>query len=106
VITTKRRRRKKQWASWSDEQRAAAIVTAMTPLLELFAVCDDVFSEDDALTTPAMMRTTVGRVYEQYKKARAELDPGWTGHERPRRPMTRRVGDRRARSRAVQRDLG
>jgi hypothetical protein len=104
-----RRRRRAKFKSWSAERRAEAALDALVPLLELFSTVDDVFTEDDALTSDQARRTTIGRVYEQWKRTRAALDPEWHPDVRPRRPLSRRVGDRKARDRQisqVERELG
>jgi hypothetical protein len=44
------------------------------PLLELFSMCDDTFTEDEALTREHA-QITAGRIYEQWKKTRSSLDP-------------------------------
>lgn len=44
------------------------------PLLELFSMCDDTFTEDQALTREHA-QITAGRIYEQWKKTRSSLDP-------------------------------
>lgn len=60
------------------------LIAAVTPLLELFAVCDDVFTEDEALTTAR--KVTLGRIYEQWQKTRKHFDPEFVAaeHRRPR----------------------
>ena len=45
-------------------------------LLEHFAVANDTFTEDDALTS-SKRQMTVGRLYESWKKARTAMDPGF-----------------------------
>lgn len=61
------------------------LIAAVTPLLDLFAVCDDVFTEDEALTTARQV--SLGRIYEQWQKTRLHFDPEFVPaeHRRPRR---------------------
>lgn len=61
------------------------LVAAVTPLLELFAVCDDVFTEDEALTTARQV--TLGRIYEEWQRTRLYFDPTFVAaeHRRPRK---------------------
>jgi hypothetical protein len=69
----------------TSEQRAQALIEATEPLLDLFATMDAVFTEDDAMTEHA--RTSLGRCYEAWKRARAALDDDWNPDARPRRTM-------------------
>lgn len=91
--------------------QARALVNATEPLLELFALVDDVFTEDDAMD-PSKRQIGMGRIYEQWKRTRAALDPSWDPAEVGRRRMGRawkRRGDRQedeTRARAVQEALG
>lgn len=64
------------------------MLAAVVPLLELFAMVDDVFTEDDALD-PSKRQMSLGRIYEQWKRTRAALDPGWDHDARPRRRLGR-----------------
>lgn len=73
-------------------------------------MCDDVFTEDDALS-PEKRQISLGRIYEEWKRVRGELDPGWTPADTPRRtlrgPMRRSERlEQEGRMRSVQRDLG
>lgn len=75
------------------------LLFCMQPMLALFAICDDVFTEDDALS-PEMRRTTLGRIYEEWKRCRKAIDPDFQVEDvlRPRgsgRVPTRRAGSRR-----------
>jgi hypothetical protein len=65
-------------------------VAATEPLLALFAVCDDVFTEEDALD-PAHQRQTIGRIYEEWKRTRKHFDPEFhmQDHLRPRKTRNR-----------------
>lgn len=54
-------------------KQARAIIYSVRPLLELFAVVDAVFTEEDALTTHKQV--TLGRIYEEWKRCRTALDP-------------------------------
>lgn len=62
-------------------------------LLSLFAMVDAVFTEDDALSS-SKRRMTLGRIYEEWKRCRAVLDPEFDPkeHVRPPRYGTVRVG--------------
>lgn len=60
--------RKKAFAAYR------ATKPVMDPLLELFAVVDDVCQEPD-LFEPAKYRATLGRIYRQWLKTRTALDP-------------------------------
>ena len=51
-----------------------SVLNALPPLLELFAVVDDVFTEDEAFA-PENLRAGLGRIYRQWKKSRKVLDP-------------------------------
>lgn len=55
------------------------------PLLSMFAMCDDVFTEDDALIDPTKAKMGLGRIYEEWKRCRTKLDPGFV-HEPDVRP--------------------
>lgn len=49
--------------------RSEDLEAAVRPLLELFSVVDDVFTEDGAFKSPAM-RQGFGRIYRQWKQTR------------------------------------
>jgi hypothetical protein len=76
----------RQFSAMSLEQRANALVAATGPLLELFAVVDDVFTEHDAMAADKR-RMTLGRIYEQWKRTRAQLDPEFKDHDPDRKPL-------------------
>lgn len=76
-------------------QRANALIAVTAPLLELYAVVNDVFTEDDALSADKR-QISLGRIYEQWKRCTAKLDPDW------RDPVATTVLDA-ARSRDAQR---
>jgi type VI protein secretion system component VasF len=59
------------------------LVAAVTPLLELFAMLDAVFTEDDALTINR--RVSLGRCYEAWQTCRKAFDPDFVSAE-ARRP--------------------
>lgn len=46
----------------------------MEPLLDLFAVSDDVFTEPEAFS-PANIHKSLGRIYRSWLNARTQLDP-------------------------------
>jgi hypothetical protein len=71
-----------------------ALTQAVEPLLGLFAVCDDVFTEDDALAAHNQ-RVTLGRIYREWKKVRQHFDPEFE-----------RDAKLRGRALSVERDLG
>jgi hypothetical protein len=52
--------------------RVNQLIGATNPLLALFAAVDDVFTEDDAMS-PEKRQMSLGRIYRQWKKTRAEL---------------------------------
>lgn len=58
----------------------------MKPLLSFFALGDDVFTEDDALSDPAKAKIGLGRLYEEWKRCRKRMDPGFT-HDPAERPQ-------------------
>ena len=76
----------------TTEQYAQVVVGTVEPLLELFAVLDAVFTEDDAMTLHKQV--SLGRCYEAWQRARQKLDPEWSKDERPRRRIGVRRGDR------------
>lgn len=59
----------------------------LLPLLSMFAMCDDVFTEDDALIDPNKAKMGFGRIYEEWKRCRSAMDPGYVHRpdERPRK---------------------
>lgn len=69
------------------------MLAAVVPLLEMFAMCDDVFTEDDALS-PEKRQISLGRLYEQWKRTRTALDPEFESTQRPRKKIGERRGDR------------
>lgn len=50
------------------------LMRAQLALLSMFAMVDDVFTEDDALSKEKR-RMSLGRIYEEWKRCRADLDP-------------------------------
>lgn len=71
----------------SDQARARVLIETVEPLLDMFAMLDAVFTEDDALLAGKKSQITLGRVYEQWKRTRAALDPGFDPKSEDRRPM-------------------
>lgn len=65
----------------------------LLPLLSMFAMCDDVFTEDDALSDPKKVKIGIGRIYEEWKRCRTKLDPGFQHlpDERPQRWLPKQV---------------
>jgi hypothetical protein len=55
------------------------------PLLELFCVADDVFTEEQALNKEYAYQT-VGRLYRQWKVTRLSLDPDFDPKDYEKRP--------------------
>lgn len=76
--------------------KADQLIAAMYPLLEFWAVADDVFTTEDALSREHVYKTA-GRLYRAWSEAKAQLDPDYDP-ERDRKP--RRERSRGARSRA------
>lgn len=68
------KRKKKRSPSSSTTDPALALAAATRPLLELFSVVDDVFTEDDALSAEKR-QMSLGRIYRGWKECRAALDP-------------------------------
>ena len=68
----------------SDEARVRALLVAAPALLELFAVVDAVFTEDDALS-PEKRKMSIGRIYEQWKRSRKMIDPEFDPNPTARR---------------------
>lgn len=85
-----------KYNSLTAEQRANVVLGTVDPLLEMFAMLDDVFTEDDALSAEKR-QMSLGRVYEAWKRTRAALDPDWDPAERPRRKIGQRRGARLSR---------
>lgn len=110
-MTKKTKKKPSPWQEESATFRARALVNATEPLLELFALVDDVFTEDDAMS-PEKRQIGMGRIYEQWKRTRAALDPTWdasaTNRQRMGRPWKRRGERQHAEIEAllVQRQLG
>jgi hypothetical protein len=63
----------------------------MIPLLELFAICDDVFTEADAFDKEYVYKS-LGRIHRQWKETRAALDPDFDPESYPKRPRSRKRG--------------
>lgn len=93
MATRKRRRKKKYVAMYVSEDYNNEV---LLPLLAMFATCDDVFTEDDALADPKKAKIGLGRIYEEWKRCRTKLDPGFQHipDERPQRwlPNAARAG--------------
>lgn len=68
-------------ANETDPAVRLALCTA--PLLELFAVVDDVMTEDDAFDT-AKLKAGFGRIYRGWKSSRQQIDEGFNAHQRGR----------------------
>ena len=85
TVVSSGRKRKRSKSSVPASYNVDDLIAAVTPLLELFAVCDDVFTEDEALTTAR--KVSLGRIYEQWQKTRLYFDPSFVAaeHRRPRR---------------------
>lgn len=79
------KRRKRSSSSVPASYDVDDLVKAVTPLLELFAMLDAVFTEDDALTINR--RVSLGRCYEAWQTCRKAFDPEFVAAEarRPRR---------------------
>jgi hypothetical protein len=75
------KKKRKSTSLPASEHRVDALIAATAPLLEFFAVADDVFTEDDAMD-PAKRQMAMGRLYRGWKAAREQLDPGWKDRRR------------------------
>lgn len=78
----------------SSVQKQAEINRAMkrvepivVPLTELFAVVDDVFTEEGAFTQEHIKKS-LGRIHREWKKTRAALDPEFDPKDYEKRPRT------------------
>ena len=58
---------------------------ATVALAELFAVCDDVFTEEDAFSNEHIKKS-LGRIHREWKKTRGKLDPDFDPKRYPKRP--------------------
>jgi hypothetical protein len=70
--------KRSQPAADSSTDRVETLIAATTPLLELFAICEDVFTEEKALSEDKRAMT-LGRIYRQWKRTRSDLgaDDEW-----------------------------
>lgn len=85
----------------ADPETAERLAEVQLALLELFAVVDDVFTEDDCFDE-AKIRMGYARMYRAWKEARPVLDPGFehVPDERPKRWLPQQVKAAKVRSRA------
>lgn len=58
---------------------------ATVALAEMFAVCDDVFTEEDAFSREHIQKS-LGRLHRQWKITRGQLDPDFNPKRYPKRP--------------------
>jgi hypothetical protein len=67
------------------------------PLLSMFAMADDVFTEDDALSDEHKAKIGLGRLYEEWKRCRKKLDPTFEHipEERPQKWLPKVVRESR-----------
>lgn len=72
-------------------QRYVEIEPALVPLCEMFAVVDDVFTEEGAFQQEHI-RKSLGRIHRQWKRTRSALDPDFNPESYPKRPRTVRKG--------------
>lgn len=77
------RTKKKSKSSTPASYNYQDLINAVTPLLELFAMLDAVFTEDDALTLHRQV--SLGRCYEAWQACRKAFDPDFVAAE-ARRP--------------------
>lgn len=101
-------KQQKSWSSLSNRKKANAMIGAVEPLLEMFAICDDVFSEDDALSAEKR-QMSLARIYRTWKDVRGQLDPEFDSKARPRNKIGMRRGDRiriQQHARVIEDDLG
>lgn len=69
-------------------ERALLVLEAnptLIPLLELFATVDDVFTTEDAFSQEHIKKS-LGRIYREWKKTRAKLDPNFDPKNYPKKP--------------------
>lgn len=69
--------------------QARCLIGAVRPLLALFSELDDVFTEDEALTT--YKQVSLGRCYEAWQRCREAFDPDFKAADY-RRPRGRKRG--------------
>lgn len=62
---------------------------ATVALAELFAVVDDVMTEEDAFSAQHIKKS-MGRINRQWKLTRAQLDPDFDPKRYPKRPRKRK----------------
>lgn len=84
------KKRKKAKSSPTPEHRVDALIAATTPLLELFAVADDVFSEDGAMA-PENRQKGMGRIYRAWVKARSDIDPDFSAEREGKRQKSEKA---------------
>lgn len=75
---SKKDAKRKKHARKMQKQIDPAIRLAMAtePLVSLFSTVNDVFEEDDAFD-PNRMKAGFGRIYREWKKCRAAMDPNF-----------------------------
>lgn len=78
------RRRRPAYEGMSTVARALLLINAVEPLLEMYAACDDVFTEDDAFSEEHIQQS-LGRIYRAWKRTRKDMDPDFD-QESVRRP--------------------
>jgi hypothetical protein len=79
----RRQKRRSRFTRVPYQHKVDLLVEATQPL---FAVCDAVFTEDEALS-PEMRKVTLGRIYEEWQRTRKHFDPDFVAsdYRRPRR---------------------
>lgn len=80
---------RKQQKRYREAREHALLVLeanpTLIPLLEMFSACDDVFTTEDAFSNDHIKKS-LGRIYRQWKKTRAELDPSFDPKNYPKKP--------------------
>lgn len=91
-----RRSRSTKKVKSSSTNHVDDLIAATAPLLDLFSVCDSVFTEEDAFQPEHIMQT-LGRVYESWKRTRRYFDPDFHVEDylRPRRARRRGLNPER-----------
>lgn len=100
-MPSKKRKKQREYITLQVDKDFYANV--LKPLLGLFSVVDFVMCEADIFENERKMRASLGRIYEEWKRCRVRLDPGfdperYSHDQRPKEwlPKTVRAAQRRA----------